>query len=81
MDGVVGQVHELVVNVAQVVNFAGGPDVTFREEVDIEVVGDKHPHADVKLAAADQKRVLNVLLDDELVAFDERTSIDSGRLD
>lgn len=72
LDGVVGEMDEGVVDVG----FGGGEllggeaGVAFFEEVDVVVVVDEGPVADVELAFVDEQRALDVLLDDEGLGFD-----------
>ena len=44
---------------------ARGADISLSTEVHFSILGDKHPHSDVKLTSVDQEGSLNVLLDDE----------------
>ena len=72
LDGVVGEMDEGVVDGG----FGGGEllggeaGVALLEEVDVVVVVDERPVADVELAFVDEQRALDVLLDDEGFRFD-----------
>ena len=52
LDGIVGQMHEVVVKAGrtQVKRCAGGAQVSLLKEIDVHVVSECHPHANVKLA-------------------------------
>ena len=65
LDGVVGEVDEVVVDVLGGEGLGGGADVALAEEVDVHRFGQQRPHADVELPAVYQERPLHVLLDDE----------------
>lgn len=71
LDGVVSQVHELVVDVVQGIIVAAETQVTLLvEPYDGRVeVFDQHPLTDVEFATVYQQRVLDVLLDDELTVL------------
>lgn len=72
LHGVVGEVHSSVVDVLGVDREDGGrrADVTLLEEVEVVVLVQEHPDADVELAPADEEGPLDVLLDDEGVVLD-----------
>lgn len=69
---VVRKVHVLVVDVLQVdAELARrSSKVALLEDVEIVILVDKHPHADVELAIEYQQGLLDVLLDDERVVLD-----------
>ena len=68
LHSMVGQVHEAVVRVVRVQHKLVGaqPQVALLAEVDVTLVVEEDPDADVELALAEQQRPLDVLLDDEL---------------
>ena len=67
LDGVVGEVDELIADVVEVEVVGGGADVALAEPVgahEAVQAGDQHVVADVELPPLVQQRVLDVLLDD-----------------
>ena len=68
LHSMVGQVHEAVVRVVRVqLELVGAqPQVALLAEVDVALVVEEDPDADVELALAEQQWPLDVLLDDEL---------------
>lgn len=64
--------HEGIVHVLQVDSIRGPthPQITFREEIQVGVVGQQHPDSYVKLPFVDEERALDILLDDEGVKLD-----------
>lgn len=65
LDGVVGEVDEVVVDVVGGEGLGRGADVALLEEVDVHRFRQQRPHADVELPVVYQERLLNVLLDHE----------------
>ena len=67
LNGVVGEVDELVVELFERELLAGGADVAVLVPIGLDVAldaGEKHEHADVELAFVVEKGVLDVFLDD-----------------
>jgi hypothetical protein len=65
LDRVVGQVDEVVVDVARREGLRRRADVPLLEEEDVHLFGQQGPDADVEFAVVDQKGFLYVFLDDE----------------
>lgn len=71
LDGVVGEVHELVIDIIEGVVVAAKPEVALLVEPDdgwVEVLN-QHPLSDVELTTVDEEGVLDVLLDHELAVL------------
>jgi len=65
LDGVVGEMHHLVLDVVEVEEDGGGPDVALVVEVALQHAvdrGDQHVAADVELALVVQQGPLDVVL-------------------
>ena len=69
LHGVVCQMHKRVIYILQIyaIVTAGGAQVALREEVQVRVMCQDDPNPDVKLTFSNQKRALDVLLNDERV--------------
>lgn len=66
---IVGQVHEGVqVAVLGRVGLGGETQVGLLEYVELQGLGQQHPHPDIELLALDEHRLLYVFLDDEAEA-------------
>lgn len=72
LDGVISQMNRSVIDVVKVdTEFATRRAyVTFLKEVQVLILVEQNPDSDVEFAVADQKRTLDILLDDEVVVFD-----------
>ena len=67
LDSVVCQVHELVLDLVDVVRLATHADVALFEAVAFVFVRDHHPQTYVKLALIYEQGLLDVLLEDKHV--------------
>lgn len=65
LDGVIGEVDEVIVDVLGGEGLCGGADVALLEEVDVHGFGQQGPDADVELSVVYQEGLLDVFLDDE----------------
>lgn len=69
LNGIVGEMYELILCVSCNVVLTGCTDVPFREEIDIQFMSDECPYSEVELPHVDECRYLYVLLDDEGMGF------------
>lgn len=65
---IVGQMDVRIRDVLKVELLSRRPQVTFREHVHVQRLGHQYPHSDVEFAILNQQGLLDVLLDDELMA-------------
>jgi hypothetical protein len=63
LNGVVGEVDEVVVDILGRKGLGRGADVCLFEKVNGEVIGQQDPRSDVELAVVDQERSFDVFLD------------------
>jgi len=72
LNGIISQVNVLIVDVLQVHLELRGrrSQVALFEDVELMVLVDEDPHADVKLTIVQQERPLNVFLDDKRIVLD-----------
>lgn len=63
MDGVVGEMDEVVMDILNLEGFSRGPDVSLLEKVEVEVVGKECPNPNIELPFLDQKWSFHIFLD------------------
>lgn len=69
---VVGEMHIEIGDfiAAEGVRVGGGSKIALSKEINLEIVADQDPHADVELAVVDEQGTFHVFLDDEGVGTD-----------
>lgn len=73
LNGVIGEMHEFVLNVVETIVVATEPEVALFVEPNNWriIVLDEYPLPDIELLAVDEKGVLDILLDDKLAVLSE----------
>ena len=63
MNGVVGEMNEVVVNIIGGEGLGGGSDVTLLEEIYMEFISEKSPYSYIEFSVLNQKRFFYIFLD------------------
>ena len=65
LNGVIGEMNEVVVNIIGRESLGRCPDVPLLEKIDMEFISQKSPYSYIEFSVLNQKRFFYVFLDDK----------------